>query len=110
MKIIRIFLALGLVALFLTTSASASPAASPTVVNNYETPCHHRERVNRGIPAYSVHPGRGLMAYVHAHLEGTRPDAELADFWAALDACDRNEPVARWAWQDMVLTSVEHLG
>lgn len=89
--------------------AAAEGAQAPTQVNNYETPCHYRERVSRGIPAYSVHGG-GLLAYVDRHLDGRTPDAELADFWAALDACDRNEAVGRWDWDSMILTSVQYLG
>lgn len=90
------------------TSAEAAPGR--TQVNMYETPCEQRERVARGIPPYSVHEGRGLMAYVYAHLDGTTPDAQLADFWAALDECDRNHPVPRWAWDQLVLVNVEYLG
>lgn len=79
-------------------------------MNNYETPCEYRERRARGIPAYSVHPGRGLMSYVYAHLDGTTPDAELADFWAATRECRRTEPVARWDFGSMILVSVEYIG
>jgi hypothetical protein len=112
MKIIRVAAVAALLAVLavLMPASSADATQGATEVYNYETPCHHRERVARGIPAYSVHEGRGLMAYVRAHLNGSVPDAQLADFWAALDACDRDHPVARWAWSSMVLVSVERLG
>jgi hypothetical protein len=108
-KIIGIFAVAAILGLFATAPA-AEAAQGRTQVNHYETPCDNRERVARGIPAYSVHEGRGLMAYVRAHLDGDTPDAELADYWAALDACDRNHPVARWDWDHMILTHVEYLG
>jgi hypothetical protein len=111
-KIIRIF-ALSLIIILTTLGtgpSSAEAAQGRTRVNIYETPCYQREREARGIPRYSVHEGRGLMAYVYAHLDGTTPDAQLADFWDALDACRRNEPVARWDWPNMVLVGVEYLG
>jgi hypothetical protein len=111
-KIIRIF-ALSLIIILTTLGtgpSSAEAAQGRTRVNIYETPCYQREREARGIPRYSVHEGRGLMAYVSAHLDGDTPDAELADYWAALDACDRNHPVARWDWDHMILTHVEYLG
>lgn len=109
MKIIGIFTVTAILAALLGLPA-ADASQGRTQVRNYETPCQHRERVARGIPAYSVHEGRGLMAYVYAHLDGDTPDAQLADFWAALDECDRTQPVARWDWDSMVLTSVEYLG
>jgi hypothetical protein len=88
----------------------AATAQHRTQVNHYETPCDYRERMARGIPAYSVDTSKGLMAYVRAHLvDGTTPDAELADYWAALDACDANEPVAKWNWEGMILTHAEFL-
>lgn len=91
-------------------AVSAATAQHRTQVNHYETPCDYRERVARGIPAYSVDPSKGLMPYVWAHLdENNVPDAELADYWAALDACDASEPVARWDFDNMVLTHVEYL-
>jgi poly(3-hydroxybutyrate) depolymerase len=108
----KILLRLILVLASLTIMASmptASAVQAATQVNNYETPCHHRERVARDIPAYSVHGG-GLLAYVHRHLDEGVPDAELADFWQALKTCDRTQPVPRWAWSEMVLTNVEYLG
>lgn len=112
MKIIRIFaLSLIIVLTTLWTGASSAPAAQGrTRVNTYETPCHYRERVARGIPRPSVHEDRGLMVYVRAHLNGSHPDGPLADYWSALAACDRNEPVARWDWSAMVLVNVEYLG
>ena len=112
MKIIRIFVSALIVAMItLTTGASSAEATQGrTRVNIYETPCYQREREARGIPRYSVHEGRGLMAYVYTHLDGTTPDAQLADFWDALDACRRNEPVAKWDWGAMVLVGVEYLG
>lgn len=112
MKTIRIF-ALSLIIILTTLGTGASSAEATqgrTRVNIWETPCHLRERVARGIPRYSVHEGRGLMAYVYAHLDGTTPDAELADFWAATRACRRNEPVAKWDHANMVLVGVEYIG
>jgi hypothetical protein len=93
------------------SAAEAAQAAKPTRVNHYETPCDLRERTTRGIPAYSVDDSKGLMAYVWEHLdENYVPDAELADYWAALDACDVNEPVAKWDFDNMILVSVEYIG
>lgn len=109
MKISGIFAVVSILAALLGLPA-AEAAQGRTQVNNYETPCDYRERTARGIPAYSVHPGRGLMAYVDAHLDGSTPDAQLADFWAALDECDRTDPVPRWSWDQMILTGVEYLG
>jgi hypothetical protein len=85
-------------------------AAAPTQVLHYETPCYYRERTERGIPAYSVDASKGELAYVRAHLNGSTPDAELADYWAALDACDQVEPVALWNWSGMVLVGTEAIG
>lgn len=91
-------------------AVSAATAQHRTQVNHYETPCYLRERVARGIPAYSVDDTKGLMAYVWAHLDDNYvPDAELADYWEALDACRANEPVAKWDWDNMILTHVEYL-
>jgi hypothetical protein len=92
------------------SAAEAAQAAKPTRVNHYETPCELRVRTERNIPAYSVDPSRGLMAYVHAHLNGSTPDAELRDYWDALDACDRDEPVAKWDFDNMILVDVEYIG
>lgn len=110
----------GVASLTVGASASTSQTAGEvgsalqldrqTQVNHYETPCDLRERLARGIPAYSVHEGRGLMAYVWEHLdENYVPDAELADYWAALDTCDINEPVAKWDFENMVLTHIEFI-
>lgn len=109
MKIIRL-IALTAVLMIMASMAPASAAQQATQVNTYESPCYQRERVARGIPALSAHEGRGLVAYVRAHLHGTTPDAQLADYWKALEACDRNEPVGRWDWGSMVLVRTEHLG
>lgn len=110
--ITRIF-ALSLITVLTTLGTGASSAEATqerTQVNIYESPCYQREREARGIPRYSVHEGRGLVAYVHAHLNGNTPDAELADYWAALDACRRDHPVPRWDFGSMVLVGVEYLG
>lgn len=87
----------------------SSSADAATRVDTYESPCYHRERVARGIPAYSVHENRGLMAYVRAHLHGSVADGQLADYWRALAACNRNEPVSRWAWGSMVLVRIDYI-
>ena len=93
------------------SAAEAAQAAKPTRVNSYETPCELRERTARGIPVYSVDPNKGLMAYTYAHMdESFVPDAELRDYWEALDACDRNEPVAKWDFDNMILVNVEYIG
>lgn len=109
MKITGIVALVAILAALLGVPASAAPQGA-NQVNSYESPCYQRERVARGIPALSVHEGRGLIAYVRAHLHGTTPDAQLADYWAALEACDRNEPVGRWDWGSMVLVRTEYLG
>lgn len=109
MKIIGIFVVTAILAALLGVPA-AEAAQGRTRVNTYETPCEQRERVARGIPPLSVHEDRGLMAYVYAHLDDRTPDAQLADYWAALDRCDRNHPVPKWAWDQMVLVNVEYLG
>lgn len=106
-----LLVAVASLALAATPPASAQPddPRRPTVVNHYETPCYYRERVARGIPAYSIDRSRGLMAYVDAHLDGETPDAELAEFWAALRDCRRLEPVARWDWPNMIMTHREYI-
>jgi hypothetical protein len=111
-KILRPALAIVFIMSYWATYPHSTPAAAaqPTTVVIHETPCHYRERIARHIPAYSVYEGKGEMAYVYAHLNGTTPDAELADFWAALDACDVNEPVAKWDWDAMYTVGVEFLG
>lgn len=113
-----IVLVVGIIALPLayvgTQSDATTPAsisAAPTRVNHYETPCELRERTARNIPTYSVDHSKGLIAYVWEHLdENYVPDAELADYWAALDACDVNEPVAQWDFDNMILVNVEYIG
>lgn len=112
MKIIRLIAVAILLVVIMASIPSSTTAESKgaTRVTTYETPCQHRERLARGIPAYSVHEGAGLMAYVHTHLHGGVPDQALAEYWRALDACDRDEPVARWDWDNMVVARVEYLG
>lgn len=85
-----------------------SPAATvqPTTVNHYETPCYHRERTARGIPALSVHPDQGLLAWERSHA-GT---AEATSYHAALRACDATQPVGKWDWANMVLVGTEVIG
>lgn len=85
-------------------------AQGRTKVNFYETPCELRERTQRGIPAPSLSAHYGENAWVLAHLDGNTPDALLADYWAALDACDRYEPVAQWNWGGRVVVNVEYIG
>lgn len=87
--------------------APQASTAAPTQVHHYESPCYLRERTARGIPASTLDDNTGLAAYVRQHLRGSTPDAELADYWAALDRCRENEPVGKWAWDSMILVSVE---
>jgi len=93
-----------------TTPAHRAETAAPTQVQHYETPCYYRERTKRGIPAYSVDASKGELAYVRQHLNGNTPDAELADYWAALAECRRDEPVGKWNWDGMVLVGTEMIG
>lgn len=102
--------ALALVASLLlaaTPPASVAQTSAPTVVNVYEPPCYQRERVLRDVPAYSVDPTRGELAYVRRHLVNGTPDAELADYWAALRRCDAREPIGRFDWSRLRLVRTE---
>lgn len=86
---------------------AAAPAPTETVVNHYESPCAREARVSRNIPQVTVDSSTGLAAYVQAHLQGSTPDAELADYWAALDHCDATQPVAKFDYAHLYLVSSE---
>jgi hypothetical protein len=90
----------------------ASPASvpQPTTVISHENSCYYQARVSRNIPAYSVDQSKGLLAYTRRHLHGSTPDAELADYWQALRACDAvANPAAKWNWNNMYVVNTEEV-
>lgn len=103
------FLGIGIFpATYLAQPAPEADAVAPTSVNHYESPCQFQARTSRDIPAYSVHPGQGLLAWTRQHLRGSTPDAELADYWGAMDACKATDP-GKFQWDQMILVDVEYL-
>jgi hypothetical protein len=72
---------------------------APGSINHYETPCWHRERVARGIPWDNA----GYLGWYRANW-GT---AEWSGWNAAAAACERDHPVPKWAFDQMILVGSE---
>jgi hypothetical protein len=89
--------------------APAGSAVTTTAVYTYESPCYLTVRTERSIPALSAYPDRGLIAWTKAHMHGSTPDAQLAEYWEALDTCDNVSPVAHYDWDHMVLVRRENI-
>lgn len=94
-------LVVGVVAAAQSVATTSAPGGA---VNFYETPCYHKERVTRGIPAPTLDDSKGYAAWYRAHWGSP----EWTAWNAAASACFRDHPVAKWDWDAMVLVRTEN--
>lgn len=112
-KIFRPALAMVLIVIYWATyphTMAETEAAGATVISHYESACYYQARTERNIPALSYRSNTGLIGWTKQHLNGSTPDATLANYWAALRTCDATAPVAKFNWDGMYLAGMETIG